>query len=70
MCVIYLAAMTSDDANVSRDSVSSFDLHQISNHQFIGIDLVFLAVTDHNGLLFLLIGSKINKDESVKETRE
>lgn len=60
MRVIYLASLTSDDANVSRDSVSSFDLHQIPHHQFVGIDLVFLAITDYNGLLF---GSKVSKDE-------
>lgn len=52
VCVTYLAALTSDDADVSRDSVSSFDFHQVSNHQFVGVDLVFLAIPDHNGLLF------------------
>lgn len=50
MCVMYLA-WPSDDANVSRDSVSSFNLHQIPHHQLVGVDLVFLAVTDHNSLL-------------------
>lgn len=55
MCVIYLAGLTTDNANVSRDSVSSFDLHQIPHYQLVGVDLVFLAVTDHNGLLFLEI---------------
>lgn len=62
MCVIYLAGLTSDDANVSRDSVASLDLHQIPHHQLVGVDLVFLAITDHNGLLFLEIG-QISKDE-------
>ena len=51
MCVTYLAALTSDDADVSRDSVSPFDFHQVSHHQFVGVDLVFLAIPDHNGLL-------------------
>lgn len=53
MCFFYLAAMSSDDANVSRDSVSSFDLHQIPYYQLIGIYLILLAITDHQGLLFL-----------------
>ena len=51
VCVTYLAALTSDDADVSRDSVSPFDFHQVSHHQFIGVDLIFLAIPDHNGLL-------------------
>lgn len=57
MCVFYLAALSSDDADVSRDSVSSFDLHQIPHNQLVGIDLVLLAVTDHQGLLFLKVKS-------------
>lgn len=48
-----LAALSGDDANVSRNSVSSFDLHQVPHHQLVGIDLVFLAVSDHHGLLVL-----------------
>ena len=32
VCVFYLAALSSDDANVSRDSVSSFDFHQIPHN--------------------------------------
>lgn len=57
MCFSYLTAMSSDDANVSRDSVSSFDLHQIPYYQLVGIDLILLAVTDHQGLLFLKVKS-------------
>lgn len=51
MCVFYLAALSGDDTNVSRDSVSSFDLNQIPHHELVSIDLVLLAITDHHGLL-------------------
>lgn len=56
VCEIYLAGLTSDDANVSRDSVSSFDLHHIPHHQLVCVDHVFLTITDHNGLLFFRLG--------------
>lgn len=51
ICAIYLASLTRNDTNVSRDSVASFNFHQIPDDQLVGVDLVFLAVTDHDRLL-------------------
>lgn len=51
MCVFYLASLTSDDADIGWDSVAPFDLHQIPHHQLVGVDLIFLSITDHNSLL-------------------
>lgn len=70
VCVIYLAALTSDDTDVSRDSVSTFNLHQIPNNQLVGVDLVFLTITDHDSLLFLRSGSKIRRRKRRKTRRE
>lgn len=64
--MIYLASLTRDDTNISRDSVSSFNFHQVAHYQFIGIDLVFLAITDHNGLLF---GSEVGTDKYHESTK-
>ena len=49
--VFYLTALGKNDTYVSRDSVSSFDLHQVPDHQVNGIDLVLLPIADHQGLL-------------------
>jgi len=47
----HLAAVGGDDAEVSGDPVSSFDLHQVSGHHLLRIDLHLLSLTDHQGLL-------------------
>lgn len=49
--VAHLAAMGGDDAEVSRDPVSSLNLHQVSCHHLLSIDLHLLPLTDHKGLL-------------------
>lgn len=47
----HLAAVGGDDAEVGRDPVSSFHLHQVSCHHLLRIDLHLLSLTDHQGLL-------------------
>lgn len=46
-----LAAISRDDSQVSRDLVSTFYLHQISNYQFLSVDALLLAIADHQCLL-------------------
>ena len=47
----HLAAVSRDDPQVSGDPVSTLHLHQISNHHFLGIDVLLLAIADDQGLL-------------------
>ena len=47
----HLAAVGGDDSQISRDPVSTFNLHQITNHHLFGIDVLLLAITDDQGLL-------------------
>lgn len=49
--VAHLAAMWGDDAEVSRDPVSSFHLHQISCNHLLSVDLHLFSLADHQGLL-------------------
>lgn len=47
----YLAAMSRNHPDVGRDPVSSLHFNQISGHDFLGVDLYLLTLTDHQGLL-------------------
>lgn len=49
--VAHLAAMWGDDAEVGRDPVSSFHLHQISCNHLLSVDLHLFSLADHQGLL-------------------
>lgn len=52
VCVcVYLAAMSRNHPDVSRDPVSSLHFNQISSHYFLSIDLYLLTLTDHQRLL-------------------
>ena len=51
VCDWYLAAMSRDDSEVSRDPVSSLHLHQVSCHHLLSVDRHLLALTDHQRLL-------------------
>lgn len=46
-----LAAVCRDDTQISRDPVSAFHLHQISDHHVLGVDVLLLTVTDDQSLL-------------------
>lgn len=48
---VYLAAMSRDNPDVSRDPVSSLHFNQISGHHFFSVDLYLLTLTDHQCLL-------------------
>ena len=48
---IHLAAMSGDNTQVSRDSVSTFHFNQISSHHLLSIDAHLLAITYNQGLL-------------------
>lgn len=43
--------MRGDDPKVGGDPISSFNLHQISCHHLLSIDLHLLPLTDNQGLL-------------------
>lgn len=47
----YLASAGGDHSKVSWDAVSPFDLHQISLHHKLGIDMHLLPLPDHQRLL-------------------
>lgn len=47
----YLASAGGDHSKVSWDAVSPFDLHQVSLHHKLGIDLELLPLPDHQCLL-------------------
>lgn len=47
----YLASTGGDHSKVSWDAVSPFDLHQVSLHHKLGIDLKLLPLPDHQCLL-------------------
>lgn len=47
----HLAAVGGDDSQISGDPVATFNLHQITNHHLLRIDVLLLAVTDDQGLL-------------------
>lgn len=48
---VYLAAMSRNHPDVSRDPVSSLHFNQISGHHFLSIDLYLLTLADHQRLL-------------------
>lgn len=60
----YLASTGEDHSKVSWDAVSPFDLHQISQHHKLGIDMHLLPLPDHQGLL-----ARRKKKEPEKEER-
>lgn len=51
LTMIYFASMSRNDAQISRNSVTTFDFHKISNHNFFSIDILLLTITDNQGLL-------------------
>lgn len=60
----YLASTGEDHSKVSWDAVSPFDLHQISQHHKLSIDMHLLPLPDHQGLL-----ARRKKKEPEKEER-
>lgn len=50
-CLLYLAAVRGDDAEVSGDPVSSLHLHQVSCHHLLRVDLHLLSLADNESLL-------------------
>lgn len=46
-----LAAMWGYDSQVSRDPVTTFYFHQITNHHVFSINLLLLTITDNQCLL-------------------
>lgn len=49
----YLAPLPSDNPDVCWDSVSPFDLHQVTHYQLISVDLELVTISNHCGLLRL-----------------
>ncbi len=47
----HLAAVGGDDSQISGDPVSTFHLHQITDHHLLGVEVLLLAVADDQGLL-------------------
>lgn len=47
----YLAPMCRDNTQVSWDSVSTFDLHQITSDYLLCIDALLFPITHNQGLL-------------------
>lgn len=48
---VYLAAMGGCYSEVSRNSIASFHLYEISSHDLLGVNLHLLSFTDHQRLL-------------------
>lgn len=47
----HLAAVSRDDPEVGGDAVSALHLHQVAHHHVLGVDVLLLAVADHQSLL-------------------
>lgn len=43
--------MSRDDPEVGGDAVTALHLHQVAHHHVLGVDVLLLAVADHQGLL-------------------
>ncbi len=50
--VFHLASTSRNDTQISRNSVTPFDFHKITSHNFFSIDIVLLTITDNQGLLY------------------
>lgn len=48
----YLAAVGRDDPEVSRDPIPALHFDQVPNNHLLRVDAHFLAVADHQGLLW------------------
>lgn len=53
----YLTTLSCDDADVSRHTVSTLNLYQITHYQHVGIDLVLLPIPDYYSLLWKWVHS-------------
>lgn len=66
----YLASAGGDHSKVSWDAVSPFDLHQISLHHKLSIDLHLLPLPDHQRLLAWAKRKEVRRKMGFEEEEE
>lgn len=49
--VVYLEAVSGDDAQISGDPVAKLHLHNVTHHQLLSLHAVLLTASKHNGKL-------------------